>query len=168
MTVQLTDEQVAAIRNGCEGVTPGPWVFAEENAGLMSDHGYVLLHGKPGAGGWEQNLFISVGCSYNAAKALGSGAPEANAAHIARCDPDTIRAITSELLEARAEIERMREALLFYADGAPVCENDEAGGGIRTSGCKHQRCEFPECAKPQFPTWDNGGRARAALKGEQP
>ena len=80
----------------------------------------------------------------------------------------TIRAITSELLEARAEIERMREALLFYADGAPVCENDEAGGGIRTSGCKHQRCEFPECAKPQFPTWDNGGRARAALKGDQP
>jgi hypothetical protein len=98
------------------------------------------------------------------AEALG----ETDAAHIASCDPDTIRAITSELLEARAEIERMREALLFYADGAPVCENDEAGGGIRTSGCKHQRCEFPECAKPQFPTWDNGGRARAALKGDQP
>lgn len=72
--------------------TPGPWHFVQENAGLMSDHGYGLLHGSPGAGGWEENLFVSVGCSSRAEGALGVGVPEANARLIAAA-PDMLAAL---------------------------------------------------------------------------
>lgn len=61
-------------------------------------------------------------------------------------------------------IAKLETALRYYAYGAPCCESDEERGGIRTSGCKHQNCEFPECAKPQFPVWDKGQTARTALE----
>lgn len=71
--------------------TPGPWHFVEENAGLMMDHGYGILYGEPDAWGWEQNLYVSVGCSLNVERKLGKGAAAANARLIAAA-PDMLAA----------------------------------------------------------------------------
>lgn len=115
MTVTVDERLLLEIIEGCEGVTPGPWHFVEENSGLMPDHGYGLLHGQPGAGGWEENLYLSVGCSTRANDALGNGVPEKNAAHIARLDPQTVHALATELLAARKEIAGLREGLAPFA-----------------------------------------------------
>lgn len=63
--------------------TPGPWHFVESNVGAMPDHGYCLLQGEPVEFGWEKSLFVVVGASGNAVRALGEGVPEANAKLIA-------------------------------------------------------------------------------------
>jgi hypothetical protein len=123
MTIQLTDEQIAAIRDGCEGVTPGPW-YAEAQTGPVTDE-----EKKANTGVWAQSRFDT-----NAAKdddqdpmddawLLGiwgvlTAEDYDNAVHIASCDPDTIRALATEVLESRealaakdSEIERLRDAL---------------------------------------------------------
>ena len=109
----MTRAEIESILAGTKGVTPGPWHFVEENAGLMPDHGYGLLHGhpEPGSGGWEKNLYISVGASTRATNALGEGAPEANAAHIARLDPQTVSALCTALLESMDRVGAVEKQL---------------------------------------------------------
>ena len=72
--------------------TPGPWHFVESNVGATLDHGYGILHGSPGAGGWEEDLFVNVGCSHRAERALGAGVPEANA-HLIAAAPELLDAL---------------------------------------------------------------------------
>ncbi len=80
-------------------------------------------------------------------------------------DVPPILALRSEkLITLLDKVNRLREALTFYADGAPCCESDAGDGSLRTTRCASVTCEFPECAKPQFPVWDRGRRAREALK----
>jgi hypothetical protein len=113
--MRLTDEQIAAIRDGTEGVTPGPWgVWAERingdrYAAIAELTEQVQLTDPVG----EHLYLLNAGGKCPATTGCGPRS-EANAAHIARCDPDTIRALASEVLESRAEIAKMRKALSIW------------------------------------------------------
>lgn len=88
----LTDEQLAAMRDGCEGATPGPWKMRQVK-GYRDD--YVFTEHcdyLPTPDDMHRNHVASLDC----------GKESENAAHIANCDPDTIRVLASELLERRA------------------------------------------------------------------
>lgn len=89
--MKLTDEQIAAIRDGTEGVTPGPWASSD----WSEDDG--------------PNAFTIGAASnrYRVAETHEGDNPLKDAAHIARCDPDTIRSLATEVLESRAETERL-------------------------------------------------------------
>jgi len=87
----LTPERIDEIERGCEGVTAGPW------------------HAEPkvGRGAWIKGAaeeWTAVACGFDGTSAA------ANAAHIARCDPDTIRALiaaaraNAKLVEALTDI----------------------------------------------------------------
>jgi hypothetical protein len=89
--MKLTDEQIAAIRDGTEGVTPyvvftdgGIHLRERDMNGIMPKIGHV-----------KASKLVS---------------------HIARCDPDTIRALATEVLESRADIARLWEALALASD----------------------------------------------------
>lgn len=92
--MKLTDEQIAAIRDGTEGATPGPWVLSERSRHNQSIDG----------GAWFEFCRVVVRMEGDPDDAP---AGLANAAHIARCDPDTIHALATEVLESRAEIARL-------------------------------------------------------------
>lgn len=78
----VTDERLAEIIKGCEGVTPGPWgegdkwVFASPRSGNPS---HALEH-----------IFRNEEA-------------QANAAHVARLDPQTVLSLLTELQHRRAE-----------------------------------------------------------------
>jgi hypothetical protein len=84
----LTDiiAKLDAIEAGLEGVTPGPW-----------DRGRLLLPGSPWRVGQPRHTVAEVRVN-------------ANAAHIARLDPDTVREMT-RLARIGAETEARRTAL---------------------------------------------------------
>jgi hypothetical protein len=76
----LTDDEIRALLEGTEGVTPGPWsVYREHDVGDGSGH-----------------LF---GCEF----------PD-DAAHIARCDPTTIAELCTRLLSAEAKVKELEKA----------------------------------------------------------
>lgn len=81
--MRLDDEKIAAIRDGTDGVTPGAWCLSKTSR-------------------WPRVIAIlpervDVAATTN----------DYDASHIARCDPDTIRALATEVLESRAEIARL-------------------------------------------------------------
>jgi hypothetical protein len=92
--MKLDDKQIAAIRDGTEGVTPGPWALSKRSRYKQSIDG----------GAWFEFCKIVVRMKGDPDDEL---AGLANASHIARCDPDTIRSLATEVLESRAEIERL-------------------------------------------------------------
>lgn len=98
---------MAELQRLSEEATPGPWVFAEENVGTMFDAGYGLLYGEPGAGGWEKNLYISVGCSGNVDRELGENVGKANAAFIVAC----VNYVRAQLASPSHPDTRLREAV---------------------------------------------------------
>ena len=82
--MKLTDEQIAQLRDGTEGVTPGAWCLSKTSR-------------------WPRVIAIlpervDVAATTN----------DYDASHIARCDPDTIRSLATEVLESRAEIARAK------------------------------------------------------------
>ena len=96
----LTDEQIAALRDGTEGVTPGPW------------KPFICDDGKQWSG-WPLSIeavnivdksIVRPGGFYPYEWDAKTSQHEActNAAHIARCDPDTVLALATEVLETRA------------------------------------------------------------------
>ena len=111
--MKLTDEQIAAIRDGCEGVTPGPWRRYAQSPHISRDNTRPDPH--PGVG----SVLIAECGNYRDRQLVSYSMSRwlADAAHIARCDPDTIRALATEVLESREalaakdrEIERLASA----------------------------------------------------------
>lgn len=107
------DEKIAAIRAGLDGVTPGPWVAPD--GAVEHDTRYQECCG-------QGNYDTGECCSFPVVRgefySIAIGVNNVDGAHIARLDPDTVRAIldrlgavTRERDRLRAENERMREAL---------------------------------------------------------
>lgn len=93
MNNKLTDENLREMLNGLVGVTPGPWFEGFTPfylaQGQVHDNKHPLTirsphHTEEIATVWTCLLPV-----------------DKNAAHIARCDPDSIRSILLELLEFR-------------------------------------------------------------------
>jgi hypothetical protein len=89
MSERLTDEKLAEMLAGLEGVTPGTWVASKDKRRWNPN--YVESA--------KAHIADIIPCGVN--KKDDSEA-EANAAHIARCDPDTIRTLIEEVQESRA------------------------------------------------------------------
>jgi hypothetical protein len=81
---RLTDEQVKALIVGCEGVTPGPW----EGSGTLVG---IYIEGRRE---WTLVAKTEKGREFPLEY-------RRNTSHIARCDPDTIRALATEVKESR-------------------------------------------------------------------
>jgi hypothetical protein len=116
-------------RSSTAAHTPGPWHFVEENAGLMTDHGYGILYGEPDSWGWEKNLYVSVGCSLRVERELGKGVAEANARLIAAAP---------EMLEALKDLLTIVEGVFgehFAADDASPCSELCAASDCQQFGC---------------------------------
>jgi hypothetical protein len=98
MTVIAVDERLLLeIIEGCEGVTPGPWI----------------RHGVRRKIGTQDYLMVGPDGSPIAAFPTGFDPSDAfrDAAHLARLDPQTVHALATELLAARKEIAGLREGL---------------------------------------------------------
>ena len=100
MTDKLTDEAIAAIRDGTDGVTPGEWEYYSHKPGSWREP-------ENPAAMVNSNGDKVIDCTWASATEEG----DRTYRHIARCDPDSIRAIAEELLEARAEIARLTAEL---------------------------------------------------------
>lgn len=99
--MRLTEAMIEELRAGLEGVTPGPWRLLVPDRGYCSN--YVLTDAPefaPIAGKqpWRHLIADFDDCSRG----------EANAAHIARCDPDSIRTLLNALASKDKALEEMR------------------------------------------------------------
>lgn len=89
MTNHISDERLAALKAGLEGVTPGPWEPGTAAGGKTHIYGYrgrtICLFSWQK---WEEGKTVR------------------DVTHIANCDPDTIASLIARLeaAEARQEI----------------------------------------------------------------
>jgi hypothetical protein len=136
MTMKLTDEQIAAIRDGCEGVTPGPWhIHPVDDTTIITLERTVVATTCDSAATERED-------SYNVEyERMGR-----DALHIARCDPDTIRALATEVLEGRATIARLTRdqdaaivALGEWARKAGALENRVAADAMIKYGLAYDQ-----------------------------
>lgn len=100
---RIDDDRLREILAGCEGVTPGPW-RCERFGNIQSnecDGRHIVA---------ESDL--TWGLNRNGA----------NAAHIARLDPQTVASIVAELLETRAVLALVAEEA--GKDNAPLGRSD--------------------------------------------
>lgn len=109
MTMADIERIERELREGLEGVTRGPWLreSAEDDGTIFivaDDLGGLVGAALP----WPTEAISG-----------GSERVEANAAHMARCDPDTIRALLDELARRAEIIERAKEVIRPFA-GASV------------------------------------------------
>ena len=81
---RLTDEELKALIDGCDGVTPGPWDGSGTLVGIYIE----------GRREWTLVAKTEKGREFPLEY-------RRNTSHIARCDPDTIRALATEVLESR-------------------------------------------------------------------
>jgi hypothetical protein len=83
---ELADARLREMIDGCEGVTPGPW-FTEkgDSSGIWTDSDAA------------DRLLASTDCS----SIIPWEEAAANGKHIARLDPETVKAMATELLAAR-------------------------------------------------------------------
>ena len=79
----MTDDEIKALLEGCEGWRPGPWARKDIN--------YYAIEGE----GWK----------------CGVPSPYLEVAHIARCDPGTIAELCTRLLAAEALNKDFRKEL---------------------------------------------------------
>jgi hypothetical protein len=101
MTERLTDEQLQALINGCDGVTPGPYFVPETNPGAVCKNGRFSAVALASDRVAERN--------------------DRDAPHFARCDPDAILALATEARESRSRIAELE---------AELKRKDEALAGI--------------------------------------
>lgn len=122
MTRKLTDAEIGAIVDGCEGVADGGgWVHYR--AKLRPNFGGIInevqTRRKPNDGRRHKPIVAWGGFDSNdrteAQNAL-------IAAHIARCDPATIRAAMTELLELRTENEEETALRVLALDNMRAAE----------------------------------------------
>ena len=125
----MSRDQIEAMLAGLDGVAPSPWRTVLPNR-KDGEPGFV----RSGAG--ENSITVAV--LYH----------EADTRHIARCDPSTIRAVLTELLELRAENERLRTALAWYGEQARLAKLIHAEGDLG----RHRLAK------------DGGDRSRRALE----
>lgn len=86
---KLSDERIAEMRRGLDGTTKGPWSRVEDQPGETTV--------------WAGDATLCVISWYRGT----GGNSHRDAAHIARCDPDTIRSLLTELQELRAAAKEM-------------------------------------------------------------
>lgn len=104
MTEPLSDERLAEIRAGLDGVTPGPWRVCETHEGEIIGRPSwpCRRHGVDGE--WRVAIADELdGATFE---------QDANAAHIARLDPQTVAAILSRLDKAEAGLDALAKHLL--------------------------------------------------------
>lgn len=157
---RVEDELIDAMLSGLEGVTPGPWVYGSKFLGAYVD------------GDTTQYLRIA---RDGAEDSYDGDLWNANAAHIARCDPDTMRSILTELKALRAshadaggevEVEwvvndiaelgvKIGHQFFFLYKGTSITYTAEDGGGFalhdddKPMHWRHVfKREFGECAHP--------------------
>jgi hypothetical protein len=94
----LTDDEIKALLQGCEGVTPGPW--------QLLGWGPMGLYGK---GDLRDAEYI--------ARFRADLIEDGNAAHIARCDPTTIAELCIRLLSAEAALTRIKNLVPNHPAG---------------------------------------------------
>ena len=94
--MKLTDEQITALRDGTQGVTPGfpRWIW------LFGDR---TVYTRDPSDGCRTAAVVRADFIGQNSEAL---------AHIARCDPGTIHALATEVLETRALLASLDEERL--------------------------------------------------------
>lgn len=150
----LTAEELQAIIDGCEGVTPGPWRIGRLGDQEMShvvDFGeppkapfMILRNGSPAKPHMGYTGLPDAGVVHS-----DDGSSPANAAHIARLDPDTIKAMALELQSLRSQSLSTQQPM-----GEVTDEMVE-----RASKAMDEK--FSEAFLDVWPDWD--GLARLAL-----
>lgn len=120
MPERVSTERLEEMLAGLEGVTPGPWFY---HTHPLDDWGTIRV-GDDGTGCVWRIANVRAGRNVTDEEKDQHRRDEtdpygANAAHIARCDPDTMRSILTELLASRQAPEgvRVTEAarLAFYS-----------------------------------------------------
>jgi hypothetical protein len=86
--VSISDERLNEMLAGLEGVTPGPWEF---DGNSITDWGRE----------WEASMSMEWVANGTGEEGMNERR-DFDGAHIASCDPDTIRAIVTELQSFRA------------------------------------------------------------------
>lgn len=114
-------EALAAIVAGLKGVTPGPWwADSERSEGGDGTFNAFAVYGPETRYGHPSSICDTHNSGEIMIERDGDDTPwdeqgRVNMEHIARCDPDTMRAIASDIATKDAEIARLREALEFYS-----------------------------------------------------
>jgi len=94
-----------ALRDGLEGVTPGPWKHVCPDRGYCID--YIVTE-NPAAKN-DQNHSDYIAETGNVAGPRGVNFFEKDAAHIARCSPENIRILLDELSRLRTALATIRD-----------------------------------------------------------
>lgn len=113
----LTDEQIRALRDGCKNVSRPPWVISRP---IIEDYSWMEIPFEIGT--------ADRGLAWRVAKAT-------DAAHIARCDPQTISELCTRVLAAEARVksaERKEKAALFDA-AKEAAENEKTAHMLRAA-----------------------------------
>jgi hypothetical protein len=99
----LTDDEIKALLEGCEGVTPGPWQMRQT----------------------ETLGFYVTECADSANLVAADIVTFYNAAHIARCDPGTIAELCTRLLSAEARVRVLEDALRPFANADWIYQDED-------------------------------------------
>lgn len=92
MTNEISNERLEEMLAGLQGVTPGPWQRHEPE----EEETLVITGDEHG----ETIVVVPWGREITRAHEMGTAHRDAD--HIARCDPDTMRSILTELLSRRS------------------------------------------------------------------
>lgn len=116
MTRLATDAEIAELREGLEGVTPGPW-----QTGRLGDIdlSHVVDFGAPPRAPF---MIMRPASAYGVCHADDSSSPK-NAAHVARCSPDFISALLARLDAQESALREAREIV-----SATLAANDDGPG----------------------------------------
>ncbi|TIV83849.1 MAG: hypothetical protein E5V64_06700 [Mesorhizobium sp.] len=97
----------AELRAGLEGVTPGPWKHVCPDRGYCAD--YIVTENFDAKDGQRHSDYVAE--TGNVVGPRGNKFFEKDAAHIARCSPENIRALLDELARQGEALKLAREAL---------------------------------------------------------